>query len=264
MSRGPRLAVVAALAAGAIVAGGLFLWPRGSRPTSCASPLPALSTAAKATLVAYAGRIQYAAERSSDGTRSETWTDSLTGDMREVSLNRNRRATNEVVTIRQGTLERTEWVVYEGRIWSTTEDRLPFLDNGGNEPAAISKVEREGIANGRSVVVGPAVVDGQETLHLRETVHFPPLSPQAPGVPTMFRIDKWDDPLTYLPIRERITQTGSWSVTDETWLPRTPGNLAKLELVVPRGFKHMADQNGASSSLQLTRTSETPAPCRQS
>jgi hypothetical protein len=92
-------------------------------------------------------------------------------------------------------------------------------------------------------------------MHLRQLVHLP--KPVVPGrvqlpkalrQPRLLRIDTWVDPLTYLPVRTRSDSGFGWSVADTTWLPRTPANIAKTRLVVPRGFKH-EQQNGGGFSV---------------
>ncbi len=281
-----RLAIVAVPAAGVAVAAGYFLWPSDSRKASCPrAVLAPVSAAAKTTIGGYARRIHHTVDRSNDGTRDESWSDSLTGRTREVSFDRDGKITDQMETTRKGTLERTEWVIYDGRSWSTSSDRLPSpLQDDNGAAATVARVRQE-IASGRTVVVGRAVVHGRETLHLHEVLHLPKmtLTPRALGLPKgmrlpkalnsprVLRFDTWVDPSTYLPLRRRMARKGNWSVTEETWLPRTNANLAKLRFVVPHGFEHVVEHPGMSTNLTLVGggqiVSSVPATltrCRQS
>ena len=59
-----------------------------------------------------------------------------------------------------------------------------------------------------------------------------------------FTVDTWVDPLTYLTVRSRFGGQSNPTITDETWLPRTPANLAKTKLIIPPGFKRSVPQQG--------------------
>jgi hypothetical protein len=66
----PQLAVAAVLAAGGVVTGGYYLWPKPRHIDACAprhAPVPA---AAKQALAAYAGRIRHEVQRSDQGSRT--------------------------------------------------------------------------------------------------------------------------------------------------------------------------------------------------
>jgi hypothetical protein len=124
-------------------------------------------------------------------------------------------------------------------------------------------------------VVGRAVVDGRETLYLRETVKVPKVNPAALGLPKgmpvpklltrprTIRADIWVDPLTYLTVRTRSKQTGGSPLSDTTWLPRTAVNLSATGFVVPQGFKHLSSGTVNGTGLVL-ETSVLETPCRQS
>ena len=62
-----------------------------------------------------------------------------------------------------------------------------------------------------------------------------PTSNEAPPHVTTARL--WVDATTYLPMRQFLgLSNGQKSVTDYTFLPPTPGNLAKLRPEIPAGY----------------------------
>jgi hypothetical protein len=265
MSSRPRLAVVAVLAAAGVVAGGYYLWPKGRHIASCPplhAPVPA---AAKKALAAYLGRIQHDVERSRDGTHDESWYDSLTGASRQVSYDAAGRVTDEFATIPAGTFERTVTVFYDGRRWVSGRQALPSGYHG-ESAANGAQVNRDNVFRGRARIVGGDVVEGRPALHLREVVHIPAIKPASFHLPkgfpvpkqalraTKFTIDTWVDPVTYVTVRIR---QGS-SVNDESWLPRTAGNIARTRAVIPAGFRHEVTVDGSGVGFGiLTGASST-------
>jgi hypothetical protein len=133
-----------------------------------------------------------------------------------------------------------------------TDHSVPAnLQPHGSRAAEAAQANRDEVANSTATILSRAVIDGRQTLHLHQTIH--PAAPPPPNgmplpngfhFPTMpaFNVDTWVDPLTYLPVRTRLGgfgRQGSSSITDETWLPRTPANIAKTKVVIPAGFKHV-------------------------
>jgi hypothetical protein len=84
--------------------------------------------------------------------------------------------------------------------------------------------------------------------------------PKGFHIPRMpaFNVDTWVDPLTYLTVRVRVDEPAGASVRDETWLSRTPANIAKTKLVVSHGFKRVVPHAGRGFGVgfvQLTKRS---------
>jgi hypothetical protein len=173
--------------------------------------------------------------------------DPLTGHTRYVIYERGR------LTLAYGTVPvdrapRSVWVDYHGRTWTST--KLPALvKTTVNAAAEEAQVTRDKVARGKAAIVGDQVVDGRKALQLHETVHPPaPKTVTAGGigvprtvqVPQLtFQVDTWVDPLTYVTLRTRFTVRGHSSVSDETWLPRTPANVAAARIIIPDGFDHL-------------------------
>ena len=62
-----------------------------------------------------------------------------------------------------------------------------------------------------------------------------PPNKQAPPHVTAARL--WVDATTYLPMQQYLRMSnGQQNVTDYTFLPPTPGNLAKLRPEIPAGY----------------------------
>jgi hypothetical protein len=127
-------------------------------------------------------------------------------------------------------------VNYPQRTWRTVQSpiRQPPELPGGVAPIPFEdpvKI-RDDIASGRVTLLGEERVNGRDTLQLRVLYS---------GDGYRIQMDLWVDSRTYLPIRyfaeaevagDRITST-----VDYSWLPRTPENLAALELRPPAGFR---------------------------
>jgi hypothetical protein len=239
------------------------VWSNGTNNSAACTPYihAPVPVAAMKALASYAGRIEHDNEDSRDGTRDEWWFDPLTGSRRQIAFDSRGRITQEFGTTIHGGVERNVWVLYDGRTWTSDQQTLTFrVPHVVNDAARIAQDYRDKVANGRATIIGREVLGGRETLHLREIQHLPPPPvpkgmrlPKSIRFPTSFRIDAWVDPLTYVPVRTRATG----SVTDESWLPRTPTNIAKTKVVIPPGFKHPVPQEGhfSSSFVEIGKTS---------
>lgn len=101
---------------------------------------------------------------------------------------------------------------------------------------------RTDLAGGSLVVVGTEQVAGHATEHLRLTVNA--------GGKAVVAEDLWVDSTTFMPVR-LVGQKGPFHFTvSYEWLPRTPQNLARLELTPPAGFteKLGGGKDGAPAS----------------
>jgi hypothetical protein len=263
MSLQPRLAVLAVLAAGGAAFGGYYLWPSGRHVASCAPTHAPVPAAAQKALAAYAGRIRHDVQRPDPATREESWSDPLTGRTRYAVYERG-RLMFAFGTVPTGGVPREVWVDYGGRSWRS--EPLKFrgtittssLTRETNAAAAGAQANRDKVARGTAVIVGKELVGGRETLRLRETVHPPKPSFHAIGgltqrvhipPPPAIHLDTWVDPLTYVTRRTRTTVRGHSSVSDETWLPRTPTNIAATHIVIPDGFKHEFERSNVLTSF---------------
>jgi hypothetical protein len=101
---------------------------------------------------------------------------------------------------------------------------------------------RAEIANGQFKVAGRTELHGQPAVEL--DINVPPNNEAPPHV-TAARL--WVDATTYLPMRQYLRMSnGQQNVTDYTYLPPTPGNLAKLRPEIPAGYTHVS---GSSADL---------------
>ena len=111
-------------------------------------------------------------------------------------------------------------------VWGQWHAR--FILGFGLDAAGI----RAEIADGQFTVLGRTKLHGLQAIELK--INVPP-SNEAPPHVTAERM--WVDAVTYLPVRDDIRMSnGRQSVTNYTFLPPTPGNLAKLRPVIPAGY----------------------------
>jgi hypothetical protein len=95
---------------------------------------------------------------------------------------------------------------------------------------------RAEIANGQFTVIRQTELHGQQAIELK--INVPPNN-EAPPHTTAARM--WVNATTYLPMRQYLRMsTGQQDVTDYTYLPPTPGNLAKLRPQIPAGYTHVS------------------------
>jgi hypothetical protein len=100
---------------------------------------------------------------------------------------------------------------------------------------------RAEIAHGQFQIAGRAELHGQQAVELKINV---PANDEAPPHVTAARL--WVDATSYLPMREYLRMsTGQQSVTDYTFLPPTPGNLAKLRPEIPAGYTKVSGNSAA-------------------
>jgi hypothetical protein len=278
-----RLAVcLVPVAAGAVAVVVLLLVPHGPSKTAAAcpplhAPVPA---AARRVLAAYAGRIEFSFDRSTDGSREEMWSDPLTGRYRQLSRDSGGRITDEFATVEQGRWETTYWVTFDDRIWILERSRRPRLLSAfrpRNDAALDAQGNRDVVLHGMALVLGTEVVDGRPTLHLREIVPARKLPPPKlpPGIklparllhPTFpsLRIDTWVDPFTYLTVRTRTTSRGNSTISEKRWLNRTRANVALTHVVIPAGFRRETPtREDAWSSGKLLEITGKRSSCSQS
>jgi len=87
---------------------------------------------------------------------------------------------------------------------------------------------RDALASGQITLVGTEQVDGRSTEHLRLNLSGEDAKQAA--------MDLWVDSESYLPVK-MVARKGPYHINvSYEWLPRTPENLAHLELTVPAGY----------------------------
>jgi len=245
--------------AGAAVGIGLAVYLSTGQPTASAcggTASTAVSPAAAQSLAADAGLIRHDVDHSSNGSRAESWDDPLAQRTRQISFDQAGRIVNESATRLNGRTQISTWVDYAGRNWILDRASLPASaahDQDG--AAAVAADYRRGVATGVAKVMGNATVDGRATLHLRQITKVPATPSGGPttGMPAQrFQIDAWVDPTTYLPVRLRTENAGTWTETKETWLPRTRSNLAELTVVIPAGFRKLHEQANTTALPQAS------------
>lgn len=177
--------------------------------------------------------ISYTVVNRDDGSVGHFWTDS--DSSRTLMVSRDGPVNAPTLAVRHiisGGRATVLTVDYAHHVW--WQKTYPYTWPAGRTPApnppkslpGNSDDIRTQLANGDLILVGIEQVAGHTAEHLR-TAHE-----LEPG----HYMDIWVDSTTYLPVRMAIHagQT-SWSITYE-WLPRTPENLARLELTPPAGF----------------------------
>jgi hypothetical protein len=98
-------------------------------------------------------------------------------------------------------------------------------------PATVARALRAAVSCGTLTETGHQRIDGTQTIKLTS----------RPGSPIPETI--WVSPGTYLPVR--VTShpapgtAGPGQTATITWLPPTPGNLAKLTIPIPASFRHV-------------------------
>ena len=123
-------------------------------------------------------------------------------------------------------------VFYLRRTWSMTQfdpgprkpGSTPCDYHAGPYPDAAEV--RAALESGHLYVIGEEQVDGKDTIHL------------GTGLPHGLT-DIWVDASTYLPFRDVISKPPSRVVNEYSFLPRTPENLALLDLEIPDGFTYV-------------------------
>lgn len=152
-----------------------------------------------------------------------TWTDQATRRYRSDNY-QDGRVTSSVALTHEGTKQQYRtFVNYQRRVWSSG----PYPADTDITPL---DVIRDGLASGQLKVEGHEQVNGHDTLHLSVTNGT-------------YRAQWWVDTSSYLPYRI-MTSTGAGSAADTIlnieWLPRTPENLAHLDLPAPPGFTRVS------------------------
>ena len=241
--------------------------------TACGVPAP-LSSNAHSLLAAESTRIRATVTRTGGRVGEESWADPVTQRTRQLSFGRYGRVNGQFESVRRGGTDVTTFVDYDGRTWLTKSTAVSHGEGTVETPAEESKTYRTGIENGEQKIVGHELVDGAATLHLRQVSHDPasrpklppgwPKNAKVPMIPARtIRVDTWVDASTYVPVRTEAGFGDTPSQTSETWLPRTPANVAKTRLVIPAGFRRQST-TGSSAFFTIAWTGKpTQARCAQ-
>jgi hypothetical protein len=184
----------------------------------------------------------------------EGWSDLQTGRRRTVSYSHGRLMTEFATSVGDDGKLRVDIVFYVPRTWTT------FFPDHTYKPETMAEYAqhyRNSVTAGIYKNLGHDQVDDRDTLHLQRHASF-----DTPIGTHTVTTDLWLDALTYLPVRQRSSSSGTpggtrISETDYDWLPRTADNLLKLEFIAPDGFKHIkgttsTSSSGSSSSLFST------------
>lgn len=199
--------------------------------------------------------------------KQDRWQDMTEGRTRIVAYGPDGLPREEFYSSHTSDSMTMDMLDYAARTWTTAD--LPTsagaFDGGGSQQFA-QQIEGQ-LANGALVLVGPAMIDGRETFHLRRPLpkFSVPAGPNGFRPPQPAELDMWIDPTSFLPVAEE-TLAGNGEVlsrTDDEWLPRTPANLAEVNFVAPPGLKHetaatSSSASGADFSWQLLVPSSHP------
>ncbi|GAB3947842.1 hypothetical protein [Micromonospora vulcania] len=105
------------------------------------------------------------------------------------------------------------------------------------QPALNPDGLKRALDNGKLTLVGKESVDGKPAVHLQWLGGPDSAMDQAKTTEASMQI--WVDSETYLPVRVISKGFGGTTTTNFEWLPRTPENLAKLEVTAPAGYQKL-------------------------
>jgi len=259
-------ALMAAIPALALVAGGAAIAIHGTGSTPPAATHPAVLTAAYVTKKAEAALssgnvdkyiIQYS--RVSDGVSYTTWTDPVTGSVERV-----KKSAKDTVT---------EWVD-KGRPFTQVDAaaKTVYAASGTvvypleNVPAPSPSAMRQTLATGQGTIAVEGVIDGQPVIDLRVPAkHITPgTAVQHLDDPTIAMPgDYWVSAKTFQMVKVVITAAGNPydGTTYYQWLPRTKSLVAQVNTPqIPAGYRQVsAPSNGVAAVGQAPR-GNPPAP----
>ena len=268
-----RITPITALAAAVVVAGaaavlGIVVFKGGGQPAAKASVAEVkqrtLAAVSSSDLILHTVQTSTGKQWSTSTgvtvthNRQEVWQDLSNIRMRMVTYAPDGHVRSEFVTEHSGTKLRLDMVQYDMGTWTTATGSTQFAWDPGGSQAYAQRIADE-LANGTYTLVGTDTIDGRKLLQIRRSLpkpdfsRFPRPLPKSVHLNANFptELDMWIDPSTYLPAQEEARNAdGVVSHSDMEWLPRTPENLAKLDLVVPTGFTHQTTtmNQGSSSS----------------
>jgi hypothetical protein len=151
-----------------------------------------------------------------------------------------------------GSTLRLDTVMYPSGIWETFSHTFSGTPPASQGNQGLSDLYRALVARGDFKIVGTSTIGGESVVELDRpfpSAISPPAAAKIPALTTRL----WVDASTYLPVLQEITAGPAiTSRTTYTWLPRTPENLKKLDLVVPPGFKHVTGDSSASTTFTNT------------
>jgi hypothetical protein len=269
-----KLAVATAIVLAGAGGGAYVLWPKSPQPSGCYDTT--LSAAGQRELAADARLIELSDDRSSDGTRDVDWRDPVTGRSRQVSYDAAGRVDSVFGQVVRGRFERTTWLEYDGRRALLDRRTVPSALAASDDAVRQSQSYRDQLRLGLAHAVGTETVAGRRLLHIRVVQHVPKLTPRrSPGFPKgipvaslpahTLRIDTWLDPATFLPVVTHTDDGSHWAVNRRAWLPRTPANVAKTVVRIPRDFTIVPPGHGGESQLVDMFSGPKPKPrCGQS
>ena len=170
-------------------------------------------------------------------TTEETWSRGGTDTSHSITLNAQGQPQSGVLMTITPHQTITTTIDYAAHTY--TQHTYPFgSDTTGPAPAPATPVGqaaalRQAVNAGQVTLVGPATIDGQQTIVLRDTR-------QSGGT-----IELWVDPSSYLPVQEIDISTGQTADSPQSirtrfqWLPATAVNLGELTPAgaIPAGFQ---------------------------
>jgi hypothetical protein len=167
--------------------------------------------------------------RADGGVAKETWTDLAHLRARTFDYDEGGSVVAQHVTSIAGGQGRTDTVLYPAKQWMTRTFAVPptardvGVTGSGYFPAQIREREKLHLIS----VIGRQTIKGKKTLRLRDQTG-------ALGQ------EIWVEPTTYIAVKAVETYGPTTKSLAFDWLMPTRANQAKLKLVVPRGFEHIA------------------------
>jgi len=189
-------------------------------------------------------------------TRHEQWADPTNGRVRSVTYGANGQPISQSSIVLTGHSARISTVIYEAHVWQTTTHSLHGPSPQLPGAKYVANMIREQAASGAFTLIGSGMINGRPVFQLRRavTLHTNTAPGQQPAAKMTINI--WVDASDYLPVRQETSfAPNAVSRTTYSWLPPTPANRAKLNLVVPRGFRHTTASSGTTPTGTWSVTS---------
>jgi hypothetical protein len=163
------------------------------------------------------------------------WQDLATAASRLEEFGAGGRLVSDEMRAFSGRTEQRVYVDYATRTWWRLISRVPVEPK---KPAPADGLPVPGdSAGGQVSILGHRNLAGRDTI----LVQYAPPRGFRPSASAEWPTEQvWLDSATYLPVKTKITGVGPVEEQTLAWLQATSGNVAKLRLTPPAGFRRVA------------------------